>query len=221
MSEASTISPTDLRAYLRASGWTQRDDALKDRLYVMQNPQYSRRQMVFPMDTSAPDYRESVLRVCEKIAEITGEALDTLIGKIRDQKDDVLRLRIFFDGNDSSLPHSFAGVLVQNTAKLLKAAACTALRPRMHHPRLALSEALLLVEKTRFQQTEKGSFVLKVACPINALEVQGGLALDGSNPPFVRQATFAVHQYPVVFFDTLRVKIRADGLVRNKAVYLA
>ncbi|VVE85710.1 transposase [Pandoraea sputorum] len=27
--------------------------------------------------------------------------------------------------------------------------------------------------------------------------------------------------YPVVFFDALRVKIRADGLVRDKAVYLA
>ena len=27
--------------------------------------------------------------------------------------------------------------------------------------------------------------------------------------------------YPVVFFDALRVKIRTDGLVSNKAVYLA
>src|SRR5512147_1652893 len=27
--------------------------------------------------------------------------------------------------------------------------------------------------------------------------------------------------YPVVFFDALRVKIRDDGLVRNKAVYVA
>ena len=27
--------------------------------------------------------------------------------------------------------------------------------------------------------------------------------------------------YPVVFFDALRVKIRDEGLVRNKAVYLA
>jgi putative transposase len=27
--------------------------------------------------------------------------------------------------------------------------------------------------------------------------------------------------YPVIFFDTLRVKIRDDGLVRNKAIYLA
>ena len=27
--------------------------------------------------------------------------------------------------------------------------------------------------------------------------------------------------YPVVFFDALRVKIRDDGVVSNKAVYLA
>jgi transposase-like protein len=27
--------------------------------------------------------------------------------------------------------------------------------------------------------------------------------------------------YPVVFFDALRVKIRGDGVVSNKAVYLA
>ncbi len=27
--------------------------------------------------------------------------------------------------------------------------------------------------------------------------------------------------YPAVFFDALRVKIREDGVVRNKAVYLA
>lgn len=28
-------------------------------------------------------------------------------------------------------------------------------------------------------------------------------------------------RYPVIFFDVLRVKIREEGLVRNKAIYLA
>lgn len=28
-------------------------------------------------------------------------------------------------------------------------------------------------------------------------------------------------RYPVIFFEALRVKIRDEGLVRNKAVYLA
>ncbi len=54
------------------------------------------------------------------------------------------------------------------------------------------------------------------------------------SPEFISQVTDAVMEevgawqsrplepmYPVVFFDALRVKIREDGVVRNKAVYLA
>lgn len=36
-----------------------------------------------------------------------------------------------------------------------------------------------------------------------------------------RQARPLEVMYPVVFFDALRVKMREDGVVRNKAVYLA
>jgi hypothetical protein len=194
MNADSTIAPTDLRDYLKTLGWSLLEIALRDRLYVLENAQFPRRQLVFPMDTTAPDYRESVLSVCAKFAELTGSHVNAVISKVQAVRDDVLRLRVSFDGNDSSLPLGFAGTLVQNTEKLLKAAACTALRPRTHHPRLSLSEALQLIEKARFQQTETGSFILKVACPIHALEVQGGLALDDSNPPFVRQTTLALQQ---------------------------
>ena len=68
-------------------------------------------------------------------------------------------------------------------------------------------------------------------------EIQGFLAeqygVDVS-PEFISSVTDAVMEevgawqarplepmYPVVFFDALRVKIREDGVVRNKAVYLA
>lgn len=68
-------------------------------------------------------------------------------------------------------------------------------------------------------------------------EIQGHLAqmyaVDVS-PDLVSRVTDAVLEevaawqvrplepvYPLVFFDALRVKIRADGVVRNKAVYLA
>jgi transposase-like protein len=68
-------------------------------------------------------------------------------------------------------------------------------------------------------------------------EIQGFLAeqygVDVS-PEFISSVTDAVMDevgawqarplepmYPVVFFDALRVKIREDGVVRNKAVYLA
>jgi transposase-like protein len=68
-------------------------------------------------------------------------------------------------------------------------------------------------------------------------EIQGFLAEQYGtevSPEFISSVTDAVMEevtawqtrpletmYPVVFFDALRVKIREDGVVRNKAVYLA
>ncbi|MFL9915142.1 IS256 family transposase [Paraburkholderia fungorum] len=68
-------------------------------------------------------------------------------------------------------------------------------------------------------------------------EIQGFLAEQYGtevSPEFISSVTDAVMEevtawqarplepmYPVVFFDALRVKIREEGLVRNKAIYLA
>ena len=191
MSANPTVAPTDLRDYLKSCGWSVLDLALKDRLYVMESSRYPRRQLVFPMDLTAPDYRDALELVFEKFADLTGLRQEVMRGKIQALRDDVLRLRITSEDNDTALPLGFAATLVQNTEKLLKVAACTVLRPRMHHPRLTLAEASQLVEKARFQQTEVGSFVLKVACPVQALEVQASLDLDQGRSPFVRQVGYS------------------------------
>lgn len=188
------IAPTDLRDYLKAQGWTVLEEGLNDRLYVLENARVPKRQLVYPMDSLAPDYRESIERVFEKLGEITGQELEKIVSRVRSLKDDLLLLRVFFEGTDSSLPLSFAATLVQNTEKLLKATACTVLRPRMHHPRLSLTEANQFVEKSRFLQTENGSFVLKVACPVNSMDVQGASSLGCTDAPFVRQVTLALQR---------------------------
>jgi hypothetical protein len=69
------------------------------------------------MDTTAPDYRESVLIVLDKLAELTGQSPESLLAKAQGLKDDILRLRVSFDGRDDTLPLSFAGTLVRNTEK--------------------------------------------------------------------------------------------------------
>lgn len=194
MNTDQAIAPTDLRDFLKSLGWSVFEQALADRLYVLENPRFPRRQLIFPMDLSAPDYVESTDLVIAKITEITGLARASLISKLETVRDDVLRLRIFTGGNDDYVPLSFASSLITNAEKLLKSAASTVLRPRVHHPRLSLSEATQLIEKTRFGQTERGSFVLRVSCPLNALEVQGSLELDTADAPFVRQVTLSLNQ---------------------------
>ena len=191
---SSLVAPTDLRDFLKSKGWSLVEQALADRLYVLQNAKFERRQLVFPMDANAPDFNESVISVFSKISELMSVPQERLISSVMSVRDDVLRLRVFFGLNDSSLPLTFASTIVSNTEKLLKAGACTTLRPRAHHPRLTLSEASQFVEKARFGQTENGSFILKVACPVNSMEVQGNLAFQNNPPPFVRQVTITVQR---------------------------
>jgi hypothetical protein len=207
MSSEALVAPTDLRDYFKAQGWVVLEKAIADRLYVLSNPAYESRQIIFPMDLSAPDYQESVEIAVSKLAELTGKTVSRVFARMQSVKDDVVRLRVFFDGNDNVLPLSFASVLVQSTEKLLKAAACTVLRPRVHHPRLALNEANQFVNQARFGQTERGSFVLNVACPLHAMEAQGTLEFD---TPFVRQVTLSLYQA----LSQLTTAIEADTVTR-------
>ncbi|WDR90338.1 hypothetical protein [Burkholderia ambifaria] len=208
MSADWAIAPTDFRDFLKAHGWSLLEQALRDRLYVLENKKFPSRQLVFPMDLSAPDYMESVDLAITKLSTLTDQSTQAIATKIHSLKDDVLRLRVFFDGNDNVLPLSFAGALVNSTEKLLKSAACTALRPRTHHPRLTLNEASQFVDAARFGQTELGSFVLRVACPINSMEAQGSLDLGGEDAPFVRQVTLVLQRA----LSQLTTAIEADTL---------
>ncbi len=200
-----TLAPTDLRDYFKANGWHPLAEALADRLYVFSHASFPRRQITFPMDLSAPDYQESIDTAIAKFSEMTGKSVGNIATSVETIKDDVIGLRIFFDGNDTSLPLSFASILVQSTEKLLKAAACTVLRPRIHHPRLALNEANQLVHQARFRQTERGSYLLKVACPLYGMEIQGSLGFDA---PFVRQVTLTLNQA----LSRLTTAIEADAV---------
>jgi len=187
-------TPTLLRDFAKSLGWQLVEAGLADKLYVLQNPTFPRRQLVFPMRLDAPDYEEATTRVLEKLGEMLREPAEALQARALAVSDDVLRFRVLSDGADYSLPLGFAGSLLGGAQQLLKAAACTVMRPRYHHPRQTLTEAQQLIEKSRFGHTEPGSFVLRVSCPVHALDAQGTLDLDDSCQPFVRRVTLALRR---------------------------
>lgn len=205
------ISPIDLRDFAKSLGWELLNEGIADRLFVLRNPNSPRRQLTFPMDMTAPDYTESTYRVIEKLGEILNEPPQSLMMRVHNVRDDTLRFRIFSDHCGSSLPLGFTTSLVSGVQQLLKTAACTVMRPLIHHPRLALSEAQQLIEKSRFEHTEPGSFVFRVSCPIHALDVQGMLFTDHEDfLPFVRRVTLALKRA----MEQLIGAIEGDTLVQ-------
>lgn len=193
MTRLAVPAPIDLRDYLKSLGWSLRPEALADRVFLLENEYYPGRQLTFPMDVSAPDYPEAVLLVLEKMSPLLQVAPEQILERLRFAKDDVIRLRIIspYHG-DSFLPFEFASELVAAARKMIKSAACTVLKPRIHHPRLTLADANELTEKSRFGHTEPGSFLLKIALPLNALDIQPTLGLHEEPAPFVRRVTEAI-----------------------------
>lgn len=187
MRDLDQITSTNLRDFLKGNGWKINSKALDDGLYVLDHPSFDRRQLVFPVQQSSADFLDSVQSVIGKFADLSNEPIQAIIPRIVCVQNDGLRLRVKSRKNETTLPLDFASDLVGNIEKLIKSAACTVVNPRVIHPRLSHREAVQMIGYTRFGQTEVGSFVINVSCPINALDAQGTLEIDEADAPFVRR----------------------------------
>ena len=190
------IPPTYLRDYAKDSGWILIKEAAKDRLYVLTHPRFDRRQLVFPMDTTAPDYSEAVMMVVNKLAALEGRPPQAVFDSLVEVGDDGISFRITAPRRDEwAIPLSFASSMVTGAQQLLLASACTALKPQAHHPRLSRTEAEQLLNTAKFRHTRPGSFILNVSCPVQSLDVQAPLLPnEEADAPFVRRTTLALHR---------------------------
>jgi hypothetical protein len=192
-----TISATGLRDYAKAFGWKQIQEAVDDRLFVMTNPDFPRRQLVFPMDDSLSDYSESVYRALLKLAEIQNQTPNQILNDIRCFADDVLRYRIDSPRQlNNGIPFAFAGNIMDAVRRLFLSAISMAQTPKIVYNRLAPNEGFSLLSALRFGQTEQGSFVLRVECPVFALENSdsGTLFSDGDNATLIRKTTVSIRR---------------------------
>ena len=60
----------DVANHLKSLGWSALEAGLADGLYVFENPVFPRRQLVFPVDETAPDYLESLNTAVSKLTEL-------------------------------------------------------------------------------------------------------------------------------------------------------
>lgn len=190
------IAPTDLRDYAKDQGWVLVKEAAKDRLYVMTNPCFERRQLVFPMDTTAPDYNEAVMLVVDKLAAMERRTPQSVFDSLVEVGDDAVSFRVTTSRPDEwALPLSFASSMVSGAQQLLLASACTVLKPQSHHPRLSRTEAQQFLDVAKFRHTRPGSFILNVSCPVQSMDVQSPLLPDEeADAPFVRRTTMVLRR---------------------------
>ena len=183
---ARQVTPRALMGYAQGLGWQPVPNNRRPEISVFHRPDSELHQIIVPTDSSLADYAEAVLQAASKLAAFEQRPVQEILEHLLLPPADVLQFReISPDAETGSLPFEHAVRLIDGTRRLLLSAAHSVLVPQPYHPRLSRSEAEEFVNRCRLGQTERGSFVLNVACPLEVLVTLPGMTEE----PFARQVT--------------------------------
>jgi hypothetical protein len=181
-----SVRSQDIRSYARATGW-ERIQGGPSHLAVFRHPCSELDQVIVPLDSSAPDYARRIAEAVAALAAMETRPEPEVLNDLLQTDSDVLRFRVSStETSRGTLPLEEVIALLEGSKKALLAAACSVLVPRHHHPRLSRSEAEQLLESCRFGQTERGSFAVTIACPVDSVDAP---VSPQAPVPFARETT--------------------------------
>jgi hypothetical protein len=185
--ELNWLDPARVEHYLRLTGWVRNAKLGRGKSMVYERPESRLKQVRIPTLLGLADFAILMGQAVAIIAEWEKRSpLDILNELLLPKPADLLRFREAGPATrngDISLDH--ARDLLTGVRRLLLATAHSVLRPERFHTRLSLSDAEQFLQKCRMGQTERGSFTMTIACPLDA----------GSGPelfdqdPFTRRVT--------------------------------
>jgi len=127
-------------------------------------------QVNIPNERELHDYNRAMRDVVVTLAEVYNKTEEQIFMELQNPSADILRIRLENDQNQSgSLSVEEAIQLYSNTRKLVTAAAMDVVCPRRHYTNYT-NQVKEFVEKCRFGQTEVGSYVVSLICPITPFD---------------------------------------------------
>ncbi|MBY0313220.1 MAG: hypothetical protein K2W85_14205 [Phycisphaerales bacterium] len=192
---AGTIVSQDARHYALATGWRRLDLPVRDspgffgRVAVYERPENGDEQVLIPLDERTSDYDVRMGEAAEAIARWEKRPVVQVANDLLYAASDMLRFRVasaVVEGG--SLPLEDGLRLLDGVRTAILAAAHSVLSPARYHKRMSKGEAEQFLSACRMGQTERGSFVATVACPLRAVETDQAL-IDTNDDPFARKTT--------------------------------
>ncbi|GHV28792.1 hypothetical protein FACS1894167_06790 [Synergistales bacterium] len=168
---AGKINHVEVAKYLRDLGWVSiSSKRINVKIFQLEKGD-SFFQVDLPADRGLRDYKSAMYHVVENIALSVDKSTEQVILELLNPMSDILKLRIKEpDSESGSIYMEEAITLYENAKKLITATAMDILHPRLYHsgrPDNAIAE---FVANCRFGQTEIGSYVVSVACPISIID---------------------------------------------------
>lgn len=186
---AQHILPIEVRNYAKSREWEP--VKAKGEIWVFRHKQQKLRQLIIPKNQEDDSYDDAIAEVIYRIADDENRNPLSVASDLLMPNSDILRFRV--SGNDAmsgTLPLEDAHSLLEGAKRVILSVACSVVSKTTHHLRMSRGEAESMLKACKFGQTEYGSFVAKIACPLDAVESYAPMVdLFGHHTPFVREAT--------------------------------
>ena len=168
---AGKIKHVVVAKYLHDLGWSEipsRRESVKIFQTECKNDFF---QIDLPVSRDLRDYNAAMYSAMEIIAQSNKKSVEQVILELLNPLSDVLRLRIKEpDIEAGSILFEDAIQLYDSAKKLLMATAMDVVRPQLYHVGRPENSIVEFINSCRFGQTEIGSYVVSIVCPISKID---------------------------------------------------
>jgi hypothetical protein len=178
------ILPMNIRQYVQSLGFIK-DNSITGKISVYHKDNY---ELIVPQDTRLGDYTNRIADIVLKLSEITNHKPNQIINELLIPPSDILKFSLKGQSTENGTVSLTEGIsLLSSSKKAILSAACQVIDPQKYHKRLQRGDAESFLSSCRMGQTEYGSFVVTVSCPLNA---GTQIILPGvTEQPFARKVT--------------------------------
>jgi hypothetical protein len=214
---ARLITARALRAYAQGLGW-QPVDGINGNIAVFHRPDSKLHQLIVPVDEGMDDYGAMIAEAVAKLADYEKRPVQDVLDHLLLPPSDLLQFQDSGQhAGDGTIPLAEAVDLIAGAHKALLAQAHSVIQPRPFHPRLSRGEAERFVDACRLAQTRRGSFMVVLACPLDAIPTEQ--RLFEQQEPFTRRVTASLME-TLTRLANAADQEAADELVRPGAIPL-
>jgi len=158
-----SIKPLEFAAYLRSTGWVERDVRENWTVWV-KNDDF---EISLPKTREPSDFPQRMADALNTLEVAEERSQLEILNDLLISGADIVRLRVAdSETADGSIPIDESVQITQKAGELVMAAACAVVKKRPYFHTRKPSDAVEYMKKVRMGQTERGSYVLTVISPV-------------------------------------------------------
>ncbi|GAA1259919.1 hypothetical protein GCM10009677_08760 [Sphaerisporangium rubeum] len=170
------VSPTGLKAYLKANSWQLKERPLP-RVEIWERDDH---EVLVPLNVDASDYLRRVRNFIEDVASESESSEEDVTRDLQYVEDDVISLK--FEDERPYIPLVDASKMLNGAREFAIANACSAIRRKSYHGRSRPAEARKHADIVGMGHTVRGSFIIPIVSPIGTMKP---VVADGDQEPLL------------------------------------